>query len=103
MFNLNGKTIFITGAAGGMAKEFIPMLKKAGANINSADRNTDKLEVLKQEGLLNEYIAGDLTNPSIQDEITLKFGEFTDILINNVGGGFSKTLEDTSREDFLFL
>lgn len=103
MFKLERKLVLITGACGGIAQEAIPALREAGASVIGADRNKDRLEAMKTEGLLQDFIAGDLTEERVQQEIIERYGASTDVLINNVGAGFSKTLETTTREDYLRL
>ncbi|MCB9061552.1 MAG: SDR family oxidoreductase [Halobacteriovoraceae bacterium] len=103
MFQLENKHFFITGAAGILARSFISKLKKQGAYIVGSDRNENKLNILFEEKLIDEYIVGDLTDATFQENIIKKYASTTDVLINNVGMGFSKTLEDTTREDFYSL
>jgi NAD(P)-dependent dehydrogenase (short-subunit alcohol dehydrogenase family) len=103
VFQLDGKVVLITGACGGIAAAALQQFKDAGARVIGVDRNLDKLKQLKRKKLLRDVVAGDLTTSALQDEIVERFGASVDVLINNVGAGFSKTLEDTTREDYLEL
>lgn len=97
------KTVLITGAAGGLAHDALKKIHREGYRVIGIDRHQEKLSALQKQGALDAFLAGDLTCPQFQKDIIHHFRSEVDILINNVGGGFSKGLEETSREDFLNL
>ena len=88
MFNLSGKRVLITGAAGGIGKELSKSFLEVGANIILSGTNINRLQSLKDD--LNqecEVFECDLKNV---DEINnlLNFLDGSggvDVLINNAG------------------
>lgn len=103
MFDLKDKVILITGAAGGIATSVIPEFKRYGARIIGADRNGDDLKLKKKRSFLDSYISGDLTSSAVQNKIISKYASSVDVLINNVGGGYSKSLKETTWDDYFNL
>lgn len=98
MLNMNKKkSIFITGAAGGMGSSTARLFKKNGWFVGCYDINESSLDELKSE-LGNEdivYEQLDVTNKSQFEECLSNFSKNTndrlDILFNNAGiteGGF---------------
>jgi NAD(P)-dependent dehydrogenase (short-subunit alcohol dehydrogenase family) len=95
--------VLVTGVCGGLGREALRGFRRAGAIILGADRHAAKLRGMKARGQLSDYVAGDLTDPAVQEQIIDRFGDRVDVLVNNVGGGFSRRLEDTTRADYLAL
>ena len=89
-----GKSVIITGAAGGMGKRFALDFAAEGANVVAVDLAPEKLEnlVLQAKELPGTIIpyAGDLAtqeaNESMIDFTVKKFGKL-DVLVNNAGVG----------------
>jgi NAD(P)-dependent dehydrogenase (short-subunit alcohol dehydrogenase family) len=92
LFNIEGKTIIVTGASSGLGKRLSLAYAKAGANIVAASRNVSKLEELVHEV---ELIGGkalevktDVTkNADIEHMIKVALERFggIDVLLNNAG------------------
>ena len=88
MFNLSGKRVLITGAAGGIGKELSKSFLEVGANIILSGTNINRLQSLKDD--LNqecEVYKCDLKNvDEINDLISFLDGSGgVDVLINNAG------------------
>src|SRR3990167_861141 len=88
IFDLTGKTAFITGASSGLGEQFAHCLSNAGARVILAARRFEKLQDLASK--LNNALAlnVDVTDKaSVQQafEHLKKSGEKIDICINNAG------------------
>ena len=88
MFNLSGKRVLITGAAGGIGKELSKSFLEVGANIILSGTNINRLQSLKDD--LNqecEVYKCDLKNvDEINDLLNFLDGSGgVDVLINNAG------------------
>ena len=89
-FEMTGKTVIVTGAAGLLGKQFSLALAQAGANVLLADLAEESavknaLE-LKNEGLSAAAVRVDVTDPAstkamVEDALSV-FGS-VDVLINN--------------------
>lgn len=101
--DIKDKNILITGVSGSIGTTLSKAFSEKGAHILGVDRNLDKLRSLKAQGYISDYIMGDLTKEEVQENVITNFAQKTDVLINNLGGGFSKTLQDTSIDDYRFL
>ena len=109
MFNLSGKRVLITGAAGGIGKELSKSFLEVGANIILSGTNINRLQSLKDD--LNqecEVFECDLKNV---DEINnlLNFLDGSggvDVLINNAGKTEDNLLirmSDEQWEDIMLI
>jgi 3-oxoacyl-[acyl-carrier protein] reductase len=109
MFNLSGKRVLITGAAGGIGKELSKSFLELGANIILSGTNINRLQSLKDD--LNqecEVYECDLKNV---DEINnlLKFLDGSggvDVLINNAGkteDNLLMRMTDEQWEDIMLI
>jgi len=93
MTSAQGKTVLITGAAGGLGKEIAETFLAAGANVVICDINTSRLTTTNEEWSKShpgKYLTHqtDVTSESaIQDLIDQTIAKFSrlDILINNAG------------------
>lgn len=104
-----GQTALITGASGGLGKEFAILFAKHGFNVVLAARSEDKLRVLakKLSGYYKvdaAYITADLSTPDGAEKVYAELKEkhiSVDQLVNNAGAGKqAKTVEadiDTLR------
>ncbi len=79
--NFSGKTVLITGAAGGIGREILRLFRLSGAQIAAADLKLDDV-------IADAYFSGNLTDKNYIEHLPLKvidkFGSL-DILINNAG------------------
>ena len=109
MFNLSGKRVLITGAAGGIGKELSKSFLEVGANIILSGTNINRLQSLKDD--LNqecEVFECDLKNV---DEINnlLNFLDESggvDVLINNAGkteDNLLMRMTDEQWEDIMLI
>ena len=91
-FSLEGKTIILTGAAGGIGAELARGLANAGGNMILCDIAMDPLEKLaselREEGCKAKAIRLDVTDtasiPGFVEEIDKEYGKL-DVLINCAG------------------
>ena len=106
------KTALITGAAGGIGKEFSRIHASKGGNIVAVDLNTEGIELLKGELELkygtNVYtITKNLTNINASKEIYDELKEqgiHVDYLINNAGfGGIGNFHERPWEKDLAMI
>lgn len=86
--DIEGKTVVVTGATGGIGRETIVALSGMGARVIGVGRNEDKLDHLSSElPGPNRTLKADLSLMadvrSLADEI--ENSESVDVLINNVG------------------
>lgn len=92
-----GKTIAITGAAGGIGQWLCRFFGQEGATIAALDRS-DKVEglagALGKDGIAAKYAVADIADG---DAVRAAFASFGDvhILINNAGISRHKTLQQT--------
>ncbi len=91
-FNIEGKTIIVTGASSGLGKGLSLAYAKAGANIVAASRDVSKLEALVREveliGGKALAVKADVTkNAEIEQMIEVALERFggIDVLLNNAG------------------
>ena len=105
---LTGKKVLVTGGAGGLGGAAVRAFAQEGAFPVAVDINEAKLtshvEELKGEGLETGSIVADLsTLEGIEGAVAQAkeiFGGVPDILVNNVGTGTLRTLEETTDEQF---
>ncbi len=91
-FSLEGKTVILTGAAGGIGAELARGLANAGGNMILCDIAMDPLEKLaselREEGCKAKAFRLDVTDtaslPAFVDEIDKEYGKL-DVLINCAG------------------
>ena len=109
MFNLSGKRVLITGAAGGIGKELSKSFLELGANIILSGTNINRLQSLKDD--LNqecEVYKCDLKNvDEINDLINFLDGSGgVDVLINNAGkteDNLLMRMTDEQWEDIMLI
>ena len=94
------KTVAVTGGSDGIGKALVEILLKAGANVATCGRNSQKLEILKTENKnlpLHTSIADVCVYDDCKkfiDATIATFGKI-DILINNAGISMHGELKDT--------
>ncbi|MFC3418699.1 glucose 1-dehydrogenase [Salinicoccus hispanicus] len=104
MARLEGKVAVITGGAGGMGKVHAKLFVDEGAKVVIADLGaSDGKKTADELGDQAVFIELDVTDESnwtkLIEETENKFGPIN-ILVNNAGIVVSKSIEDTSLEDF---
>ncbi len=100
------KNIIITGTSSGVGLESAILFAKNNYKVYATMRNLEKAEalnkVIKENNLSIEILQLDVTdNTSITSTINTiieKEGKI-DILLNNAGAGFAKTLEQANQEE----
>ena len=109
MFNLSGKRVLITGAAGGIGKELSKSFLELGANIILSGTNINRLQALKDD--LNqecEVYECDLKNvEEINNLLNFLDGSGgVDVLINNAGkteDNLLMRMTDEQWEDIMLI
>jgi 3-hydroxybutyrate dehydrogenase len=107
---LEGKSVFITGAASGIGKELAAAFAAEGAAVVISDLQAEKAEEtaqeLEKEGFRAIAIRCDVTKEdeiaAALDEAVSEFGKI-DILINNAGLQYVSPLEEFPTEKFELL
>lgn len=89
MFSLEGKTVLLTGAGGGIGEKIARTLHAQGAIVGLTDRNPEKIEALAKDlGERVHTFAAELTNTeavnNLVNEAEKTMGSI-DILVNNAG------------------
>lgn len=109
-FSLEGRVALVTGAARGIGAAIAEKLAAAGAVVHLADRELAQAEAKSAEinanGAVSRALAIDVCEidswNAVISEIEQSAGHL-DILVNNVGLTMSKSIEDTSVEDWRLL
>jgi len=108
MLNLDGKTVLVTGAAGGLGTHFSETLGAAGARVVLAGRRKAPLQALSGKltelGIENLPVAMDATDPDSVcgafDQIHRVFG-VVDVVVCNAGLGINKKSLALSVNEFI--
>lgn len=100
---LNGKTLVLTGATGGIGAAMAKHLSAAGANLILLGRNRDRLETLQRElgARRHSYVAGDLGNAVVRNtliEHCRALPAAIDGVINNAGSSVFAPIEATAAD-----
>ncbi|MGG0821420.1 SDR family NAD(P)-dependent oxidoreductase [Paenibacillus turicensis] len=101
--NLEGKSIVILGATGGLGSGFAKTFSEKGARLFLVGRNEEKLNDIKAN--LNGDITiatSNLTDFSILEQLSNKITEWSpevDLIINAAGYDVRKSLEDHSADE----
>ena len=97
MISLQGKRIFISGAAAGMGYSVARLAAAAGAEIHATDLMSDGLNNLARDGVHTELL--DVTN---KPSVSAYFADRPDFdgIVNMVGWVHHGTLTQTSSEDW---
>jgi len=100
---MQGKTVFITGAARGIGLSMAQAFAEQGANVVITDKNEQLLrEAIVQNPSLTAYTCDVTEEHAIQKAIDFTINQFTtlDILINNAGFQHVSLIEDFKTEIF---
>ena len=102
-FSLDGKTVIVTGGAGGLGRSMCANFAQAGANVVVASRSEEKIAAeaakIREEGHSALAITVDVTDEtqvhSLIEQTVSAFGA-VDVIVNNAGRwGRSYEAEDT--------
>jgi NAD(P)-dependent dehydrogenase (short-subunit alcohol dehydrogenase family) len=107
MARLANKVALVTGAAQGIGRASALRLSEEGARVVVTDLNETLLAetraAIEAAGGEAVAVAGDIVDPATSDRVVAaaveSFGG-VDVLLNNVGMQFSKSLADTTVEEF---
>jgi len=107
MGRLEGKVALITGAALGMGRAHARLFASEGAKVIVADINEEagreNVEAINKDGGEAIFLKHDVANESdwkqVIDKSIATYGK-VDILVNNAGILLSKSLEDTSVDEW---
>jgi 3-oxoacyl-[acyl-carrier protein] reductase len=99
---LTDKVCVVTGASRGIGLAVGRRLCEEGARVLFVGRDADAL-AQAADGCGGEYLAGDVTDPEIDERIVATCAEQMggiDVLVNNAGTSFARTLDDLSDDDW---
>lgn len=106
MFDLTGKTAFVTGAGSGIGEAIAHALARARARVFVADidrENGERVaETLRANGAKAEFVQFDVSKKAdcrAAAEVVHAGYEALDILVNNAGIGHVGTIMNTETED----
>lgn len=107
MYDLDGETAIVTGAAQGFGRGIAELLGEAGANVVLADVQVEKAEEvadgIREDGSAAEVVECDVTDVSQTDALAERarerFGTI-EVLVNNAGGGRGGTFTDLTPEEW---
>ncbi len=100
---MNGKTVFITGAARGIGLALAQAFAEQGANVVITDISEEGLtEAVEQNPLLTAYPCDVTDEQAIREAIDFTIQKFAtiDILVNNAGFQHVSFIEDFSTNTF---
>jgi NAD(P)-dependent dehydrogenase (short-subunit alcohol dehydrogenase family) len=103
---LEGKSVFITGAASGIGRATAEAFVREGARVGLIDLDRDGLEDLKASlnGADSAIVEADLsTRDGVENSIARAanaLGGAPDVLVNNAGAGSVRTFDDLADEDW---
>jgi 3-oxoacyl-[acyl-carrier protein] reductase len=99
---LDGKVCVVTGATRGVGLEVGRRLCAEGARVLFVGRDAEAL-ARAADACGGEYLAGDVTDPEIDDRIVATCAEQMggiDVLVNNAGTSYARRLEELTDEDW---
>lgn len=107
-FTLAGKVALVTGAARGIGKAIARRLAMAGASVMINDLDENALRLAEADIPVDRvrHVHGDLTDPTVPEEIverTIESFGALDIIVNNAGYSWDSVIQKTTDEQFLAM
>lgn len=99
---MKNKVVLITGGSSGIGKETAIAFAKNNAKVLITGRKLDKLqEVVNQHVNINYLVVDSLEESSAKTIIEKVINDFgrLDVLVNNVGGGLTATIEEITAKE----
>jgi 3-oxoacyl-[acyl-carrier protein] reductase len=99
---LAGKVCVVTGATRGIGLEVARRLCAEGARTLFVGRDAETLAQVA-DGCGGDYLAGDITDPDIDQRIVATCAEQMggiDVLVNNAGTSFARRLDELTDDDW---
>lgn len=104
LFNIENKTVLITGAAGQLGQVLVDAYLNAGAKVVATDLNLDVYASRESDNLICEHmnIAEIESVEAAFDKIFERLGK-VDVLVNNAGVSVFEPFEERPEESFDFV
>nr|XP_023030312.1 L-xylulose reductase-like [Leptinotarsa decemlineata] len=96
--NFIGKRALVTGVTKGIGRDIALQLSKCGAKVVGVGRNGELLASLKAEDCKIETLELDITDWNQTEHILKNIGPI-DLLVNNAGMGWLKSMMDIEEKD----
>lgn len=98
--DFEGKAAIVTGAASGIGKATVELLRERGASIVAVSRGQD-VEALAAPGIV-PFVGDVATEATAEGAVAAAVGEFgrLDVVVNNAGIIINKPVVDTSLEEW---
>jgi len=101
LFDLEGKTVLVTGAEGQLGKEICAAYVSAGSRVVGADKISSKVKNSSEDNI--DHVILDITDKrsvaETLEKIYAKYGSLN-ILVNNAGISVFEPYEDRDEESF---
>jgi 3-oxoacyl-[acyl-carrier protein] reductase len=99
---LEGKVCVVTGATSGIGLAVARRLCEEGARVLFVGRSEEAL-VDAASGCGGDYLAGDVTDPEVDERIVATCAEQMggiDVLVNNAGTSYARALDELTDDDW---
>jgi 3-oxoacyl-[acyl-carrier protein] reductase len=97
--DLTGRVALVTGATGGIGAALVDRLLEAGATIVGTTRDAAKAERDDRYSLIEADATDRASAARVVEEVERRHGA-VDVLVPNAGSGTTRTLPDTTDEDW---
>ncbi len=105
-FRMDGKTVLVTGASGGLGQHFAQLLASVGARVALAARRADKLQSVV-DSIIHDGGEARALSLDVTDTASVRqcFDELAswgapDVVVNNAGVTVTRPLLEQAEEDF---